>query len=80
MIRRCVFITSSGKIGLGPDTMEPNDVIVILFGGNVPCVLRPLENTQWRFIGLCYIYGLMKGEALQGDGATKENPEWFGLV
>jgi hypothetical protein len=80
MIGRRVFITSQGRIGAGPDHMEPNDVVVILFGGKVPCILRPLEHGQWRFIGLCYIHGLMKGEALQGDGAKEENHEWFELV
>ncbi|KAH5621407.1 hypothetical protein HBI23_240630 [Parastagonospora nodorum] len=80
MIGRRVFITSQGRIGAGPDHMEPNDVVVILFGGKVPCILRPMEHGQWRFIGLCNIHGLMKGEALQGDGAKEENHEWFELV
>ncbi|KAH4056621.1 hypothetical protein HBH64_235610 [Parastagonospora nodorum] len=77
---RRVFITSQGRIGIGPDHMEPNDVIAVLFGGKFPLVLRPKENGRWRFIGLCYIHGYMKGEALQGDGAKEENHEWFELV
>ncbi|EAT88554.1 hypothetical protein SNOG_03349 [Parastagonospora nodorum SN15] len=77
---RRVFITSQGRIGAGPDHMEPNDVIAVLFGGHFPLVLRRKDNGQWRFIGLCYIPGLMKGEALQGDGAKEENHEWFDLI
>ena len=80
MAQRRLFITYHGKIGLGPDHMKSNDVVTILFGGKFPYVLRPTENGQWRFIGVCYIHGLMKGEALQGDGANEENHEWFELV
>jgi hypothetical protein len=80
MINRRLFITTSGKIGLGPARTASKDVVVILFGGNVPYVLRPLGNGQWEFIGECYIHGLMKGEALQGDGASEEKYEWFELV
>jgi hypothetical protein len=77
---RRLFTIAPGLLGLGPDEMAATDVIVILFGGSVPYVLRPSDSGQWLFVGTCYIYGLMKGEALQGDGANEENYEWFELV
>jgi hypothetical protein len=77
---RRLFTIPSGLLGLGPDDMLASDVVIILFGGKVPYVLRPLDNGQWLFVGICYIYGLMKGEALQGDGSNEDKHEWFDLV
>jgi hypothetical protein len=75
-----VFVTSSGHLGLGPEYMELNDVVVVLFGGNLPFLLRPLTNGQWNLVGQCYVHGIMKGEALTGEGANEDNHEWFELV
>jgi hypothetical protein len=44
MINHRLFITYSGRIGLGPGRIAPQDIIVILFGGNVPYVLRSYSN------------------------------------
>lgn len=59
---RKFLTTSDGRMGLCPRDTEAGDTIVILFGGSVPYVLRPTSNNQWRFIGECYIDGLMFGE------------------
>lgn len=48
--------------------MMAGDSIVILFGGNVPYVLRSLNDNQWRFVGECYLDGYMNGEALDNEG------------
>jgi hypothetical protein len=77
MMHRRLFITVFGHLGLGPAGMMSGDVVVLLFGGNVPYVLRPVENERWRFVGECYVHGIMQGEALaEVDGVT----EWFNLV
>jgi hypothetical protein len=80
MINNRVFVTSSGQLGLGPAHMKPNDEVVVLFGGELPFLLRPLVNGQWKFVGPCYVHGIMKGEALAGEGANENNHEWFELV
>lgn len=73
-----MFTTESGLLGKGLATFLPGDAIVVLFGGDIPYVLRRLDNEQWRFIGPCYVHGIMKGEALEGK--TEEDFEWFELV
>jgi hypothetical protein len=77
---RRLFVTSSGHLGLGPARMELHDEVVVLFGSSSPFLLRPLANGQWKFISPCYVHGIMRGEALQGDGANEDNHEWFELV
>jgi hypothetical protein len=80
IFKQRLFTIGSGLLGLGPDNMLRSDIVVILFGGKELYALRPLDNGQWLFVGVCYVYGLMKGEALKGDGANAENHEWFELV
>jgi hypothetical protein len=55
-------------VGFGPPLTERGDVIAILYGGSVPVILRPTENSSrdhlgYRFVGEAYIYGKMDDEA-----------------
>jgi hypothetical protein len=51
-------------MGLVSESAEPNDKIYVLAGGQVLYVLRQ-EGDCFRFMGECYIHGLMDGEALE---------------
>ena len=61
--------TDHAAIGLGqPDTRE-GDIVCILYGCTVPCMLRPRPNQSgdgldYDFVGECYVYGFMGGEAI----------------
>jgi len=40
-----------------------------LFGCSVPIILRKVsgdQNSQFKFIGGCYVHGVMDGEAISG--------------
>lgn len=64
--RRRLFVTAGGLMGVGPQTMRPGDVAVILYGGDAPFILRYHEDANdYEFIGECYIDGIMFGEAVQ---------------
>ena len=78
LMNRRLFVTSSGHLGLGPAGMMSGDIVAILFGGNVPYILRPLVNKQWHFVGECYLDGYMDGEAMEGRGSSRD--EWFEMV
>jgi hypothetical protein len=80
LMNRRLFITASGHLGLGPASMMSGDIVAVLFGGNVPYVLRPLENEQWHFVGECYLDGYMRGEAMDNEGKDRQSHEWFELV
>ncbi|KAF2808586.1 uncharacterized protein BDZ99DRAFT_390923 [Mytilinidion resinicola] len=81
-VRACMdrrfFLTKDDRMGIGPRTMKEGDIIAVLFGGKVPFVLRPL-GTRYRFIGECYVPGLMKGEAVEQWRAGSFEPEIFEL-
>ncbi|KAI1102044.1 heterokaryon incompatibility protein-domain-containing protein [Jackrogersella minutella] len=77
---RRFFITTGNLMGIGPETMEQNDIIVILFGGKVPYVVRELGEAKYSFIGECYVPGLMAGEAVEQWKKSKHKAELFNLV
>jgi hypothetical protein len=62
-LSRRIFTTNDGRIGLGPMAMRTGDLVVILFGSTWPFVLRPYNN-KYKMCGVCYLYGVMFGEAV----------------
>jgi hypothetical protein len=73
--KRCIFITEGGLLAAGPENASVGDAVVILFGANVPFVLRP-DGDHHRLIGQSYVYGLMEGQAIEAwkkSGRETEN-------
>jgi hypothetical protein len=76
---KILFHTDSGKIGLCPYTAREGDIITILYGGQIPYILRPKNDKEFYFIGECFLQGFMNGEAFNAlDTAQLE--ETFTLV
>ncbi|KAI1102379.1 heterokaryon incompatibility protein-domain-containing protein [Jackrogersella minutella] len=82
---RKLMRTSSGRIGSGPSefgsigkhgNVSAGDEIHIVFGCNLPVILRPVQSCQnpcaYKFIGTCYLNGVMDGEAVL-DASLKAN-------
>ena len=61
---RRFFITTSGFMGLGPRTMQPQDQIAVLHGCRWPVILRPGDD-HFKMLGTCYVHGIMDGEAIR---------------
>lgn len=79
MQRRCYdrrfFTTSDGRIGLGPESIRPGDLITILYNSSLPVALRPVEQ-HFLLAGGCYVHGLDVETFV--DGAQDER--FFDLV
>lgn len=66
-IRRRLFRTRGGHLGLGPLSMEKNDQIWLMDGAHYPLLLRPtLDKHIFTFVGDLYLHGHMNGEMLRG--------------
>ncbi|KAI0836854.1 heterokaryon incompatibility protein-domain-containing protein [Hypoxylon sp. FL0890] len=84
---KCLFRTQEGSIGLCPYAAKPDDLIVVLYGGNVTYILRPQtqqgsglnEATEYEFVGECYTQGYMNGEGIQGQEEKAIPTEVFTL-
>jgi len=81
--RRRFFITSSGRFGLGPRDTKDGDVVFVLFGCNVPVVLRQ-NGDRWTFVGEAFVTGIMDGEVVEAaernvssDGGGVEHASWL---
>lgn len=55
-----------GILGVVPNDTQPEDVIAVLLGGNVPFVLRLIstksQDAAFRVVGTAYAQGIMDGE------------------
>ncbi|EKG14333.1 Heterokaryon incompatibility [Macrophomina phaseolina MS6] len=78
---RCFFISQKGFCGLGPDVTQPGDNIVVFFGGQVPFILRPQnESEEYSLCGECYVDGMMYGEAIEMLEEGELEEQTFSLV
>jgi hypothetical protein len=61
-----LFATDNPRaiLGTGPEGLCVGDVVCVLFGGDVPFILRPSPQGNYQLIGECYVSGVMRGEAL----------------
>lgn len=63
---RNFFITSWGFLGLATHNVQVGDRVAIIFGVQMPVILRPLDPsaTAYKLIGPAYIHLIMDGTAL----------------
>lgn len=71
---RRLCTTDTGFLGLAPDEVEVGDTVAILLGCNYPVLLRPFED-GFKYVGECYIDGMMEGEAIEAAGHGKYQVE-----
>jgi hypothetical protein len=55
--------TESGYIGMVPQWSRVGDIICLIYGLDVPYVLREVEG-RFRLVGNSYVHGLMDGQGL----------------
>ncbi|KAK7530916.1 heterokaryon incompatibility protein-domain-containing protein [Phyllosticta citribraziliensis] len=69
------FATARGMLGLGPVELREGDVVWVLWGADVPFVLRRegggAGEGRWSVVGEAYVHGIMDGEA-----TTRTGPKW----
>ena len=66
-VNRMPFVTSNGRLGLGPRSMTNNDRVFMIPGQQTPFILRESGHGQYHVVGEAYIYGIMDGEYLVED-------------
>ncbi|KAE9374997.1 HET-domain-containing protein [Stipitochalara longipes BDJ] len=65
-------VTKSGALACVPKISRSGDFICVLFGGEVPYVLRPTGTGFFWVVGECYVHGIMHGESLSHDAEVRE--------
>lgn len=75
---RCRFETVDGREGLCPAGARPGDTVGVLYGGNVPYLLRATAyDGAYEFVGECYLEEAMHGEALQENNGELEESVFY---
>jgi len=83
--KRSLFTTSNSRPGLCPPGTRIDDVVVALFGGRAPFVLRPrgvddgADSQTWEFIGECFLLDVMRGDFVERLLDRKQASEVFHL-
>jgi hypothetical protein len=76
---RRFFQMENGTFGIGPACMREGDIVVVLFGQDAPCVLRPF-GTSYLFMGTAYVDALRNGELVDEMDAGRIEEQEFVLV
>jgi hypothetical protein len=70
---RRFFIADNGCIGLAPLEAKEGDMICVLFGAEVPCILRGKDGRA-EYVGDTYFHSYMDSEAIDN---TSNHPVFF---
>lgn len=76
---RRFFQMDNGSFGIGPACMREGDVVVVLFGGQSPYILRPCGRS-YLYMGQAYVDELMEGQLIDAMKAGKVQEREFFLV
>ena len=74
---RRFFVSEKGYMGIGPESADNGDMICVLLGCQVPVLIRKHHDYQ-LFIGECFVWGIMDGEAIR-DREERNGYETFRL-
>jgi len=72
------FMTWDGHMGLESKLAQEGETVSVLFGTQLPFLLRQMGE-HYRFLGECYVYGIMKEEAMEELKAGRFTEERFPL-
>jgi hypothetical protein len=70
-------ISSGGSLLMAPPSTRTGYIVCVLFGCDMPVVLRKRAENQYVFLGECYAHGIMEGEAMKDFVKGKYNVEEF---
>jgi hypothetical protein len=70
-----LFETINGYKGLGSKLVETGDRIIIIPGAICPYVVREVQPSVFKLIGMSYVLGVMHGEFLETEPDPK--PTWM---
>jgi hypothetical protein len=70
-------VTERGRLCWVPKWADSGDHVAILAGSRLPCVIRQYGKDHWKFIGSCYIDGIMLGEAISESEYKEEGITLF---
>jgi hypothetical protein len=74
-----LFRTDQGLMGMCPKETQSGDLVCVLLGCNAPFILRQIDS-HYVLIGVCFVLGLMSGEAMQDLKKGKVHLQEFNIL
>lgn len=75
---RRLFLTSKGRLGLGPQILKAGDQVVLLYGSRTPYILRQCgPDGHFKIVGEAYLEGAMYGDDYRAHKATGRPDDVF---
>lgn len=69
---RLLYLLEDGRLGLGPQTMQEGDHVMLLKGGRMLYIMRPTKDEKvYSMVGETYVHGLMYGELVHAGVMDK---------
>ena len=65
IVRRQIFVTERGYVGLAPKLTELGCCVAIVRGGKFHLILKPRESAKMELTGNCYIHGIIHREGFE---------------
>lgn len=72
------LITDNGRMGLAAKIAQPGEVVCVFHGSPLPFLIRKAGG-YYRFMGQCYVHGIVEGEVLEDLEAGRMKEEWISL-
>lgn len=70
---RRIALSDGGHLALVPSSSLRHDEIWVLYGCSAPVILRRIADSEYKLIGICYVDGIMYGEAVaDSEGRVPE--------
>ncbi|RDW75407.1 hypothetical protein BP6252_06549 [Coleophoma cylindrospora] len=63
--RRCFAVSVKHSFMMVPKEARSTDLVCIIFGCDVPVIMRKHRNGRYTFVGDCYVFKYMKGRAME---------------
>ncbi|KAK7949041.1 uncharacterized protein PG986_009927 [Apiospora aurea] len=60
-----LFRTEKGNMGLAPPAVAEGDMVCLLEGFSIPCLLRRYDQGHYVLVGSCYVNGYSNGEPVE---------------
>ncbi|TXC03354.1 hypothetical protein FocTR4_00002229 [Fusarium oxysporum f. sp. cubense] len=73
LTNRRLGITKNERFGLFSQRARGGDGIYVFEDCTATYIMVPAQDNSLRFVGKCYVYGIMQGEGLKGDGNSMGN-------
>lgn len=68
---RGLFFNRNYFIGIASAAAEKGDVLCIPSGAKIPWIVREVDGGAYKFVGECYVHGIMDGEIM--DSLTEDS-------